>query len=151
VGAAAADATRPPAPQEIELPPDAPSGQPHAPLELARLLREGNVAAALDIVEASGKEIPTLTLSAGGWLNLGKAGAQHRRFKPALVAFRRAIDVAPDGPLAPQAWLLAARLYDEEMNNREQSDRLLGELARRFPGSQEGQFAARRLATPKAG
>jgi hypothetical protein len=134
--------TRPaPVPIELESEPAA-----DAPMELARRLREGDLGGALSLLEQTGQSVPPLTLSAEAWLSLGRAGAEQRRFPPALVALRRAIDVAPDGPLAPAAWLLAARLYDEGMQNRAQSNKLLGELARRFPQTKEGEFAARRLA-----
>ena len=142
-------APRRPALEPVELPDDEQPGASQAPLELVRRLREGNTSAALDLLERGPADIPELTLSAEGWFMLGRTGFQDKRFRPALVALRRAIDVAPEGPLSPQAWLLAARLYDEGLQDRAQSDKLLGELARRFPASAEGQFAARRLGAPR--
>ena len=123
---------------------DAPSTA-SAPLELVRRLRAQDTDGALEVLEQSGKDIAALTLSADGWLGLARAGAAQKRIRPALVAAKRAIEVAPEGPAAPRAWLLAARLYDEGLQNRAESDRLLGELVRRFPESAEAAFAHRRL------
>jgi hypothetical protein len=121
-----------------------------AGLDLVRRLREGDAAGALDLLEApAARDLPAITISAESWFVLGQAGVQQRRFPPALVALRRAIEVAPQGPIAPRAWLLAARVYDEGMQDRAESDRLLAELARRFPESQEGAFAVKRLAGGK--
>jgi len=130
-------------PQPLEIPAEA--RLVDAPMELVQKLRDGDVEGALAILEARPRDLPALTASAEAWFGLGRAGAERKLFKPALLALRRAIEVAPQGPLAPQAWLLAARLYDEGMQNRAESDRLLGELAKRFPQSPEGQFAAKRL------
>ena len=141
--ASTAAPARPP-PEPIELPPDEPAAAPADTLELIQAVREGRQDAALDQLERWPKT-PALTLSADAWVQLGKAGLQAKRFRPALVAFRRAIEVAPEGQAAPQAWLLAARVYDEGLKDRRQSDRLLAELVRRFPESQEGRFAAKRL------
>ncbi len=59
--------------------------------------------------------------------------------------------MAPDGALAPRNWLLAARACDELLRNRAESNRLLGELARRFPQTPEGAFALKRLGAVKPG
>ena len=79
-------------------------------------------------------------------MDLGRAALQRNRPRPAVLALRRCLDAAPQGALAPQAWLLAARVYDEQLADPQTSSRLLAELAKRFPESDEGRFAARRLA-----
>ena len=50
-----------------------------------------------------------------------------------------------EGPLAPKALLLAARIYDEGLRDSAASEKLLRELVKRFPSTQEGTFAAKRL------
>ena len=143
-GIARADGQTLPAPEPIEL--SAAPEAVHLPVELAQRVRQGDLAGALSLLEQSPAGVPALTLSAEAWLALGQAGAEQKRFPAALVALRRAIEVAPEGQLAPRAWLLAARLYDEGLKDRGQSDKLLGELLLRFPETKEGEFAARRLA-----
>ena len=81
-------------------------------------------------------------------MKLARLALERKEPKSAAICLRRCLDAAPQGPLAPQAWLLAARVYDEHLGDRATSNRLLGELAKRFPSSKEGAFAARRLAQP---
>jgi hypothetical protein len=94
----------------------------------------------------SGAAVPAATLSAQAWLELGKACAGAGQSTPALLAWRRCGEIAPGGALAPQAWLLAARLYDEKLGDRKTSDRILREVVKRFPESGEAKFAQKRLA-----
>jgi Tfp pilus assembly protein PilN len=111
---------------------------------------------AIGVLAESGRQIPAHTLSGAAWVDLAKAclaraqaaGAEPLQFAAlGVLAYRRAAEVAPNGPLAPQAFLQAARLYDEVLGDRARSDALLAELARRYPNTAEGQFAARRVAS----
>jgi hypothetical protein len=79
-------------------------------------------------------------------MKLTRLAIERKKPRIAAVCLRRCIDAAPHGPLAPQAWLFAARVYDEHLGDRAMSNSLLGELAKRFPLSKEGAFAAKRLA-----
>jgi tetratricopeptide (TPR) repeat protein len=130
------------APESLEL---APEPDQTAPQELARLWSQRRIDESIALLEQSGRDIPPLTLSAQGWLELGKACLGKARPQLAILGFRRSAEVAPQGPLAPQAWLLAARAYDEALRDRATSNRVLAELAKRYPESAEGRFAAKRL------
>ena len=109
------------------------------------------------LLRAAGKSIPVGTLSAQSWSELARSmGEEAARAAPdekraraelSLLACMRAIELAPQGSLAPKIWLQAARLCDELLSDRARSDRLLHELQQRFPETDEGEFAARRLAT----
>jgi TolA-binding protein len=79
-------------------------------------------------------------------MDLSGQAWQRRRGKAAAVALRRCLDAEPQGPLAPKAWLLAARVYAEALSDKATSDRLLAELVKRFPDSEPGRIAAQRLA-----
>ncbi len=156
--------TRPPpagAPTRPLAPPAAPAARPPPaptlPVQtdeganelLADLFAQGQQAACLDVLDRSGLLLRAGTLAPQAWLLLGTSALDQQRAKAATFALRRCIDAAPEGALAPQAWLLAARTYDQLIGDRKTSDRLLQEVATRFPQSKEGQFAARRLAAPK--
>jgi hypothetical protein len=116
---------------------------------LAGLFAQGQQVGCLDVLDRSGLLLRAETLAPQSWLALGTFALEQKRAKAATFALRRCIDAAPEGVHAPQAWLLAARTYDQLIGDRKTSDRLLQEVATRFPQSKEGQFAARRLATPK--
>lgn len=127
---------------------------PIAPGVLARLLASRDLDGAIGVLAESGRGIPAQTLSGAAWVELAKAclakpppaGAESTKFAAlGVLAYRRAAEVAPNGPLAPQAFLQAARLYDEVLGDRSRSDALLAVLARRYPNTAEGQFAARRI------
>ena len=118
---------------------------------LAHLLAAGDLDACLALLAGSGAKVLPQTLPPPAWLQLGTKGLEAKNAKAASFGFKRCIDAAPEGPLAARAWLLAARTYDELLGDRKTSNRLLVELAKRFPGSQEGQFAARRLAGQAGG
>lgn len=126
-------------PEELRHAPD-----PGAGTDLARRVGQGDLAGALELLHGQ-RQVAAQTLAAPSWISLGKAAAEARRADLALLAFKRATEVAPEGPHAPQAWLLAARVADQLGQDRARSDRLLQELARRFPHTAEGQFAAKRL------
>lgn len=126
-------------PEELRAAPD-----PLAGTDLARRVGQDDLAGALALLHEQ-RQVAAQTLAAPAWISLGKAAAEARRADLALLAFKRATEVAPEGPHAPQAWLLAARVADQLGQDRARSDRLLQELARRFPQTAEGQFAAKRL------
>ena len=113
---------------------------------LARLFALGDLDACAAVLAGSGAKLLPQTLTAQGWMQLGTQALAAKNGKAASFAFKRCLDAAPQGPHAAQAWLLAARTYDELLGDRKTSDRLLQEVAKRFPSSKEGQFAARRLA-----
>jgi hypothetical protein len=144
-GASARPPARPPPPPPEAIPAAGLDEEPNA--ALARLTRQGQQPACLDVLERSGQLLRAETLPPQGWLALGTFALDQKRAKAATFALRRCIDAAPEGVLAPQAWLLAARTYDQLLGDRKTSDRLLQEVATRFPQTKEGQFAARRLAT----
>jgi len=126
--------------QAIELPPEDPAEQ------FTRLLAQKDVNGCIALLEQSWQAVPGALLSAKGWLDLAKAAHQRGKGKPAAAALRRCLDIDSQGPLAPQAILFAARVYDELLRDRAASQRLLQELVKRFPSSQEGVFAGKRLA-----
>jgi Tfp pilus assembly protein PilF len=101
--------------------------------------------ACLAIVGEHGKKLPATAASPERWMKLARLAIERKEPKSAAICLRRCLDAAPQGPLAPQAWLLAARVYDEHLGDPATSNRLLCELARRFPSSKEGAVAARRL------
>lgn len=158
--------TRPPPPPPGAAPPKppaAPAAKPPPPppnlslqtseganAVLAGLFAQGQQTACLDVLDRAGLLLRAETLAPQSWLALGTYALDQKRAKAATFALRRCIDAAPDGVHAPQAWLLAARTYDQLIGDRKTSDRLLQEVATRFPQSKEGQFAARRLAAAKA-
>ena len=162
---AASSAARPPAlpPRAAPAAALASAPGPHDPVApglLARSMTEHDLDRAVRVLAESGRSIPAGTLSATAWVELAKeclaraqaqTGAQAETLAAlGVLAWRRAAEVAPNGPLAPQAFLQAARLYDEFLRDRARSDALLAELARRYPQTAEGQFAARRLAAKAA-
>jgi tetratricopeptide (TPR) repeat protein len=118
-----------------------------APLALARRVTENDVEGAIDVLQRAGVDVPATALSAKTWIELGRSCVEREKNALALLALRKAVEVAPEGPLAPQAWLQAARIYDEKLGNRTLSNQLLAELIKRHPGSAEAQFALRRLET----
>jgi hypothetical protein len=128
---------------EIELPHETDAMPP--PLALARRVTANDVEGAIDVPQRCGMEMPATALSAKAWIDLGRECTLREQGPLAILALRRAVEVAPEGPLAPQAWLQAARIYDEKLGNRTLSNQLLAELIKRHPGSAEAQFAARRL------
>ena len=140
----------PPAPQTAAA---APSPKlPEDPnAALARLFASGQPAACFALLAESGAKLLPRTLPAESWLQLGTKALEAKQSKAASFAFKRCIDAAPQGPQAARAWLLAARTYDELLLDRKTCNRLLGELAKRFPSSPEGLFAVRRLAQPGSG
>lgn len=116
-----------------------------APAELARCVTTGDVQGAIAVLERRGDELPPTTLSAQAWVELGRACAVQDRGQLSILALRRAVEVAPQGPLAPQAFLQAARVWDEKLGNAARSNQLLAELVKRHPESAEAKFAAKRL------
>ncbi|HEX9578957.1 MAG TPA: hypothetical protein VF993_14485 [Myxococcales bacterium] len=130
----------PPERQPIELPPQDSAEQ------FTQLLAQKDVDGCIALLEQSWQAVPGALLSAKGWLDLAKAAHQRGKGKPAAAALRRCLDLDSQGPLAPQAILFAARVYDELLRDRAASQRLLQELVKRFPASQEGVFAGKRLA-----
>ena len=155
---------RPPPPPVIRPPPPpaAPAARPPpAPPDhslqtseganevLAGLFAQGQQTECLDVLDRSGLLLRAETLAPQSWLLLGTFALDQKRAKAATFALRRCIDAAPEGVHAPPVWLLAARTYDQLIGDRKTSDRLLLEVATRFPRSKEGQFAARRLAAAK--
>ncbi|MGZ6123758.1 MAG: tetratricopeptide repeat protein [Myxococcales bacterium] len=127
----------------IELPPESPK-DPSA--EMVKAIAQNDDDACLALVEEHGVKLAATAASPERWMNLARLALERRTAKSAAVCLRRCLDAAPGGPLAPQAWLLAARVYDEHLGDRATSNRLLGELAKRFPSSKEGAFATKRLA-----
>jgi hypothetical protein len=121
-----------------------PSEDPAA--QFARMIAQKDVDGCVALLEQSWQAIPREILSASGWMDLAKAAHQRGKGKPAAAALRRCIDSEPQGPMAPKAMLLAARTYDELLGDRKTSDRLLQDLLKRFPSTQEGAFASKRLA-----
>ena len=143
--------TLPPPPPREERKPMAPIELSSSPAqdpaaELARAIAGNDGDQCLALVEQHGMKLAPTAASAEGWMKLSRLALERKRPKTAAVCLRRCIDAAPQGPLAPQAWLLAARVYDELLGDRATSNRLLTELAKRFPSSKEGAFAAKRLA-----
>ena len=135
---------RPP-PEPIELSP-APPQDPTAAMAKANAGNDDD--ACLALVERHGTKIGAAAATPERWMKLARAAMERNNPKGATVCLRRCIDAAPQGPLAPQAWLVAARIYDERLGDKATSRRLLGELAKRFPSTKEGAFAAKRLAQP---
>ena len=80
-------------------------------------------------------------------MDLSGQAWQRKKGKAAAVGLKRCIDAEPIGPLAPRAWLLAARVYAELLGDKATSDKLLGELVKRFPGSEPARIAAQRLSS----
>jgi tetratricopeptide (TPR) repeat protein len=112
---------------------------------LVEALRASDPSEAVAVFERCTADIPALTLSAQAWVGLGNDCLARNKAQLAVAAFQGALDVAPEGPLAPTALLLAARTFDERLRDPGASDRLLRELVRRYPESAEGRFAASRL------
>ena len=129
--------------EEIELAREG-SGLPPA-LQLAQKVTGRDAAGALLVWAEGSAQIPAGTLSQRAWVELGRSCLAQGQAALAVLALRRAIEVAPEGPLAPQALLQAARIEDEKLGDRARSNALLGELVARHPQSPEAQFAARRL------
>src|SRR6185436_1064381 len=102
----------------------------------AALVAQDDVDGMLALLETSGKEIPFAVLPAKAWMDLAGQAWQRKKGKPAAVCLKRCIEAEPIGPLAAKAWLLAARVYAELMNDKATSDKLLAELVRRFPGTE---------------
>jgi hypothetical protein len=128
---------------EIELPLESDAMPPA--LALARRVTENDVEGAVELLQRAGKDVPAAALSAKAWIDLSKACLERGHSALAILPLRRAVEIAPEGPLAPQAWLQAARIYDEKLGNRALSDQLLAELIKRHPASAEAQFASKRL------
>jgi tetratricopeptide (TPR) repeat protein len=116
-----------------------------APHALVDALRAGDPSEAVAVFERCAADIPALTLSAQAWVGLGNDCLARNKAQLAVAAFQGALTVAPEGPLAPEALLLAARTFAERLGDPGASDRLLRELLRRYPESAEGRFAASRL------
>lgn len=114
--------------------------------QFSRLVAQNDVEGMLELLDKSGKNVPYALLSAQAWMDLSGQAWQRRKGKSAAVALRRCLDAEPQGPLAPKAWLLAARVYLEALGDKKTSDRLLHELVRRFPESEPAKVAAQRLA-----
>jgi hypothetical protein len=138
------------APAPIELEPEL-AAEPGAPLagpaaQLGRLCQLKDLDGAVALLEQAGAALTAAAVSASSWMELAQAALQRGLPRSGVLALRRCLDAAPEGPLAPQAWLLAARVYDEQLADPKTSNRLLSELAKRFPESNEGRFATRRLA-----
>jgi hypothetical protein len=114
------------------------------PETLARQLIAGDWEGAIETLRA-GADLPAATLSAQGWSDLASACARRAEGALALLAFRRAAEIAPQGPLAPKALLQAARVAAEALGDARLSNELLSDLLRLYPGTAEADFAARRL------
>jgi hypothetical protein len=132
-----------PTPAAIELSPAA-AADPSA--EMTKAVAQNDDDACLALVAEHGTKLAATAASPERWMKLARLAIERTKPKSAAVCLRRCIDAAPHGPLAPQAWLFAARVYDEHLGDRATSNRLLAELAKRFPSSKEGTFAAKRLA-----
>jgi hypothetical protein len=132
-----------PPPEAIELSPT-PAADPSA--EMTQAIARNDDDACLALIEEHGTKIAATAASPERWMKLARLALERKKPRSATVCLRRCLDAAPQGPLAPQAWLFAARVYDEHLGDRATSNRLLGELAKRFPSSKEGTFAAKRLA-----
>ena len=144
-------------PRSIDLPapPD-----PRLPSRLAQKMAARDLAGARSVMREGGEAIPAGTLSAQSWSELSRAfsedaaretgGGKRALAELALLACKRGVEVAPDGALAPRAWLAAARISDEMLGDRAGSDRMLNQLAQKFPATPEGLFALKRLGSQKS-
>jgi hypothetical protein len=148
------EAAPPPALQQapaVEQTPAAPQPaaetQPLPAEAFSQLAARKDVEGMLALLDQSAKDVPHALLSAQAWMDLSGQAWQLKKGKAAAVALRRCLDAEPQGPLAAQAWLLAARVYAEALGDKKTSDRLLQELVKRFPDSEPGKIAAQRLAT----
>jgi hypothetical protein len=132
--------------------------KPHLPSLLAQKMAARDLPAAREAMRVGPEQIPATTLSAASWNELVKAFADDAAkaqgpertalAELALIACKRGLEVAPEGPIAPRMWLTAARLCDELLRDRARSNEMLSELSKRFPGSAEGVFAKKRLGAP---
>ncbi len=98
------------------------AANPEHPLAAAVEIELGNLdLAAGRLREAAGsyerllRERPRAS-AAEAYFNLGLTRARSGEREPARDAFYRVVDLAPDGPLAPLAYLRVGRLYLEEGN-----------------------------------
>lgn len=115
------------------------------PLVLLRRVAAEDQAGAVEVLLQSGHLIPAKTLSAQAWVSLSRWCLAAGRPQLALLSLLRAVELAPEGPLAPQAFLQAARLADESAGGRSRSNELLEQLFLLHPDSAEGRFAQKRL------
>ena len=132
-------AAPPPPPQPIELSEPDPVGV------FAQLIASGDSDGMVALLGKSGKHIPHTMMSANSWMATAQKAWAAKNAKAAAHSLKRCLDAEPQGPLAPRAWLLAARVYDEALADKATSEKLLRELVKRFPDSEQGKAAAARL------
>lgn len=75
----------------------------------------------------------------------GGADAQRAAIDLALLAMKRATEVAPEGKLAPKAFLRAAEIAGEDLRDGVRRERLLREIVKRYPRSVEAEEARKGL------
>jgi hypothetical protein len=129
----------PPAPEPIELSDPDPVGT------FAQLIASGDSDGIVELLGKSGKHIPHTMMSANSWMATAQKAWQAKNARAAAHSLKRCLDAEPSGPLAPRAWLLAARVYDEALSDKATSVKLLRQLVKRFPDSDQAQAASKIL------
>ncbi|MBN1210006.1 MAG: hypothetical protein JXB05_34460 [Myxococcaceae bacterium] len=78
-------------------------------------------------------------------LFVGQSAATLGRYALAVQALEAAADVAPDGPIAPRALVLMARLYAERLQEPARADSIYRYVVHRYPNTDASRFAQAHL------
>jgi hypothetical protein len=76
---------------------------------------------------------------------VGQSAATVGHYALAVQALEAVADVAPEGPLAPRALILMARLYAERLQDPTRADSIYRYVVHRYPDTDASRFALARL------
>lgn len=93
-------------------------------------------------------EVADNWFSAESQLALGQAAAARGQYALAVRAWKHAAQRAPDGPVAPKACVLLARLYAERLGDAEAAGKLYRYVVQRYPDTEAARFAQEQLPAP---
>jgi hypothetical protein len=78
-------------------------------------------------------------------LFVGQAAASQGDYPLAVRALEAAADVAPDGPTAPRALVMLARVFGERLQEPQRAEELYRYIVHRYPDTDASRFAQQRL------
>ena len=114
---------------------------------LALLVQQNDTDAAIPVYRECLAAKPDFTPAAANLFKVGSWLNETGDCKAAIEAFNKLTKAYPTDPLVPKAYFLAARIFNDRMQNPEKAKRILNGLLKKFPDHDIVPFVERYLAT----
>lgn len=96
-------------------------------------------------------QLPVTEVPAACHLFVGQAASSQEQYTLATQALEAAADAEPDGPLAPRALVLLARVLGERLGDTARAQQTYQYVLARYPGTDAARFAERQLTQSSTG